>query len=127
MKIKVYGYYNYENIHDQKEHITVTPIKDVDISSRNDYSGNVYEFEYDGKIPFEYGTKYDKYMECDVDYFIDKDSRQLIQVNPEKYGYNSWKVVSKNGFCYLRIDDGHESPEYTWINLGNLKAHKIKE
>ena len=30
----------------------------------------------------------------------------------------------QNGFCYL-IPEGYSIPENEWINIGNLKAHKL--
>lgn len=125
MKIKVYGYYNYDNIHDNREHITVTPIKEIEETSYHDYSGNVYEFEVNGN--YKYGKKYDKYAECELDYFINLDSRYQIQCNPDKFGYVQYCVISKNGFAYLIPDIGYLPPENAWTNLGNLKAHKVKE
>ena len=99
MKIKVYGYYNYDNIHDQKEHLTVTPLCDVETDRRHDFSGNVYEFEYTGKMQLEYSKYFDKDLECELDQFLNKSSKLLIQVNPDKFGYVHWCVVSKNGCC----------------------------
>lgn len=104
MKLKVYGYFNYGNVHDQKEHITATPIKDIDGWESRDYSGNEYEFELDGKMRLEYGKS------SEEDYLVDREK-------------TLWNVVSRNGCCYLCTEEFvHESKG---INLGNLKAHKI--
>lgn len=131
MKIKVYGYYNYGNVYDQKEHITVTPINDIEGRADRDYSGNIYEFELNGKISPHIQLEYQRYTEklydenIECDCLIDKSNKIQIQVNPDKYGYTHWGVTSKNGCCYLLPDIWGGVPEKQWINLGNLKAHKI--
>lgn len=127
MKIKVYGYYNYGNAHDQKEHLTATPIVDIESRNDRDYSGNVYEFEAPTKnhLELEYIKYMDEWAEMEIDKLINKKDRTLIQVNPEKYGYTSWNVFSNNGFCYL-IPEGIAVPEKDYINLGNIKSHKVE-
>ena len=69
MKIKVYGYYNYGNVYDQKEHLTATPIVDIESRNDRDYSGNVYEFEAPTKnhLELEYIKYMDEWAEMEID------------------------------------------------------------
>lgn len=42
MKITAYGYYNYNDIHDKREHLTLTPLREIELKQGHDYNGNLY-------------------------------------------------------------------------------------
>lgn len=107
MKIKVYGYYNYESSYDQKEHLTATP---ESIMTCCGLSGNVYEFDttHDIKV---YTTNY---------------GEQVMTADGELA-----HIESKDGIAYLvhtqTRDYGYDLNVAKIEILGNIKKHLVKK
>lgn len=111
MKIKAYGYFNYANIHDRKEHLTLCPISKIESFSNRDYSGKTYEFETKENVKIKTETEkcYDE--EITQDYaFINN-----VQVD----------ITTKNGIAFLTACDSAIG-EQLKIMLGNVKKAEIK-
>lgn len=111
MKLVAYGYYNYGNTHDQKEHLTLCPKRVIDNCSRHDYSGNRYIFETSEDIVLKERTEtcYDMTVTEDFAYL---NSNVQIDISTDK------------GFAYITPDNpacGDMRP----ILLGNIKKALI--
>ena len=113
MKIKAYGYYNMENVNDQREHLTLTPIKTVDRSEGGrQYSGNTYFFEINKDL--EYKT------------YTDPDTK--LEFDCMRYGNGGIDVtvIIKDGDAYLTpLNPDYRDPAGE-IWLGTVKSHIIK-
>lgn len=113
MKIKAYGYYNYSNTHDQREHLTLTPIKTVERSDgANQLSGNVYAFEVNKDL--EYKT------------YTDPDTKLEFDHMRYSNGGVDVTVIIKDGDAYLTpLNPDYRDPAGE-IWLGTVKSHIIK-
>ena len=113
MKIKVYGYYNYDNSYDKKEHLTLTPLSDIENRRPDrDYSGNVYEFETNERV---------KVWEKS---FKDLDGTE-IKEDFSAIGDLQIGIINKYGVAYI-VDDDKRATEPFEVMLGKLKYHKIQ-
>lgn len=114
MNIIVYGYYNYANTYDQKEHYTLTPKSTIDSRSDRDYSGNRYVYDVDiSDLNLRYSIEEeDGYT---VDYFYDCRS-----------GGIQWSVFDYKGCLYLIPADPALRDPDSRIKLGMLYKHKVE-
>lgn len=110
MKIKAYGYYNYDNVNDQREHLTLTPISDIDLFSSRGASGNVYEF--DTEKEYVYSTYYDTYAEETIDCVKIKNGGK-VAIYRDNYG-NAYIASDNPAYSDFKIE-----------MLGRIKTHKI--
>lgn len=112
MKLIAYGYYNYSNTHDQKEHLTLCPKRVVDDCPYHDYSGNRYEFETSEDIVLKERseTYYDMIITEDFAYL---NANVQVDISVDK------------GIAYITPDNpacGDMKP----ILLGNIKKALVK-
>lgn len=115
MYIIVYGYYNYANTHDQKEHYTVTPKCTIDYNSDRDYSGNRYVYDVD-LSPLDLVYSIEELDGYTVDYFYDR-----------RPGGIDWTVIDDKGCLYLVPADLYKRDPESRIKLGMLYKHKVEE
>ena len=112
MKITAYGYYNYGNTHDQKEHLTLTPLRVIENRDDHDYSGNKYEFETDMELVYTVYTEKAYNTEW-------KEDRMRVK----GAGGVDMEIYAENGIAFLVPLD--RSLREDKIMLGNIKKHRI--
>lgn len=115
MKITAYGYYNYNDIHDKREHLTLTPLREIELKQGHDYSGNRYEFET--QLELEYAVHTEKAYDTEW-----KEDRMRIKGE----GGIDMEIFTENGIAILMpLNRAYWDTEK--VILGNVKKHKINE